>query len=209
MKIATAATLALAFSASAIAMGCKSSGDDDDTGKNTVDSGSPPMNMDVKCPADTPVFTATPETGLEATVTHKTLRVRAISADPVHPTKNAENNWTIQFMDDQGAPLDGVKIDNACAFMPVHGHGTAPLGGTKALPDPGQFELDFLNFIMRGPWQVELAVTPASTASGDAGSGDMDASTEPAPTTREYTHCDRMRAHPGTEFAVFNFCVAN
>ena len=140
-------------------------------------------------------------------VKHGTLRARLIKASPVHPTKKAVNNWTVQFMDEHGAPLEDVEVAAACAYMPVHQHGTGPLNGTKMLSEPGQFELDYLNFIMRGPWEVQLVLNRAAPAASD-----MDASTKHDPGAAmpmEFTGCDRDHRHPGTEYAVFPVCVAD
>jgi hypothetical protein len=177
---------------------------DDDSGNAQMDATAGDAGIgDVKCPADVPEFAANPSSGIEAAVKHKTLQARVIKATPVHPTKNAMNNWTVQFTDDQDKPLDDVEIAAACAFMPVHGHGTAPLGGHKKLSDPGQYELDYLNFTMRGPWKVELALS-RSASSGDGGASTPSAGgSQPM----EFTDCDRNRKYPGTEFAMFYFCV--
>lgn len=191
--------------------GC--SGGDDDSHPDKADSGTSVGGLpEIKCPDNLPPFTATSDDGLEADeIAHHTLRVRVTSADPVQPKKNAENNWKIQFMDDDGAPLDGVEIAYACAFMPPpHNHGTAPLNGVHALEKPGHFELDYLNFTMRGPWQLQLAVNRTNEPDTNDAGDDMDASTEPAePATPVYTDCDRSRRFPGTEKAVFHFCVAD
>jgi hypothetical protein len=199
------AARACASIACLIALLAACSGGSDHSGSGVVDAGPTPL-PDIKCPDDIPAFTATPQSGLEAKVTHETLRVRLTSAAPVHPTKNAVNNWTVQFMDRDGAVLGDVEIAAACAHMPPpHNHGTAPLKGTKPLSDPGQFELDYLNFIMRGPWQLQLAINRTGAKAGNA--DDSDGGAEVAPT--EYTDCDTQKKHPGSEKAVFYFCVAD
>jgi hypothetical protein len=185
--------------------GCDGGDDDSHSGDSTADTGPP----DVKCPDDLPQFTASPDGGIEADeVTHHSLRVRLISANENPPRKGVDNTWTIQLMDREGAPLDDVEIAAACTRMPPpHTHGTPPLGkdggpGVIPLVKPGQFQLSFLNFIMDGVWQVQL-VTNRTGAGSDA--GDTDASVEPA--TQEFTYCDKMHRHPGSELSVFHVCV--
>lgn len=181
-------------------VGC---GDDDDSGGrgSTTDAGSP----DVKCPDNLPTFTATPESGLEADeVTHQSLRVRVISANQIPPLKGTDNTWTIQFMDRDGAPIDDVEVAAACTRMPPpHTHGTPPLKGVTRLDKPGQFELGFLDFIMDGVWQIQLVTN--RTGEADQNADDSDASVEAAP--QEFTYCDKMRRHPGTELSIFHVCV--
>jgi hypothetical protein len=167
---------------------------------------SPP---DVKCPDNLPPFTASPDGGIEADeIKHHSLRVRLISANQDPPIKSVDNTWTIQFMDRDGAPLDDVEIAAACTRMPPpHTHGTPPLGedggqGVIPLEQPGQFKLAFLNFIMDGVWQVQLA-TNRTGAGSDA--GEKDASVE-AP-AQEYTFCDDSHRHPASELSVFHVCV--
>jgi hypothetical protein len=180
--------------------GCSKS--DDGDGEGAADA-SP---ADVKCPDTLPDFTATPESGLEADeVTHHSLRVRVTSANQIPPLKGTDNTWTIQFMDRDGAPLDDVEVAAACTRMPPpHTHGTPPLNGVKALDQPGQFQLGFLNFIMDGVWQVQLVTNRTGRESnGQADGGD--ASVEAAP--QMFTYCDKMKRHPGSELSVFHVCV--
>lgn len=40
--------------------------------------------------------------------------------------------------------------------MPIHGHDGRVQPKMTALAEPGQFQVDRLNFIMRGPWEVRL-----------------------------------------------------
>jgi hypothetical protein len=48
--------------------------------------------------------------------------------------------------------------------MPLHGHDGRVEPGVKALATAGQFQVDRLNFSMRGPWEVRLWLDSASVA---------------------------------------------
>jgi hypothetical protein len=183
--------------------GCSGGDDDSGSGGSAVDAGP----LDIKCPDDLPAFTATRDTGLEAdAVTHHSLRVRVIHAAPARPERKVDSDWTIQFMDPKGDPIDDVEIASVCMRMPPpHSHFSAPLDPTTKLTDPGQFGLNTMHFNMRGVWEIQI-VTNRNGASRDA-ADDMDASTEAEP--EEFTYCDMGHDHPGTEMAKFHVCVAN
>jgi hypothetical protein len=201
---AVAVLAALGLCSAGIA-GC---GDDDADAAAQGDTGASAEATDsglVKCPDNLPEFAATPTGGLEAMVTHKTLKARLIAASPLHPTVGAMNNWTVQFSDTNDMPLDGLEIVESCAWMAVHNHGNEPLKGHKMLSAPGQFEFDYLNLFMRGPWEFQLVVNRSKADAGDASTGADSGAAKPM----EYAGCDRYKQHPGTEYAVFNFCVKN
>jgi hypothetical protein len=48
--------------------------------------------------------------------------------------------------------------------MPVHGHDGRVQPKLTALEAPGQFEVDRLNFTMRGPWEVRFWLRAESGA---------------------------------------------
>ncbi|HTU60209.1 MAG TPA: hypothetical protein VMF89_17285, partial [Polyangiales bacterium] len=101
------------------------------------------------------MFSAAPDSGLLVMGNRNTVQGRIVQAAPATPER-FENDWTVQFSDATGAPLDDLTITNACAFMPVHGHGGVPKEVAKA--GAATFKLTGLNLFMRGPWEVQLAV---------------------------------------------------
>jgi hypothetical protein len=141
------------------------------------------------CPADTPEFVAEPTRGLLAVGQKALVQARVVAASVVPPMRY-ENTWTIELTDAQGAPLAGAKIADACAYMPVHGHGERARRVT-GLAEPGRFQLEDLNLKMAGPWEVQLAVT----SPGLTGTAELS------------TNCDRQAAHPGIDYVVLNVCV--
>lgn len=166
-----------------MAIGC--GGDDDDDGANSpVDAST---QAEVRCPADIPAFYAGETSGMEAMGENEEIKARLIAADRVPPARFA-NTWTVELMDAQGTPLADAEIVKACAFMTVHRHGLPPRM-IEPLDEPGRFELQALNFSMRGPWQVQLAVrsdsVPEATARG----------TDCAPNAT------------GTDYLAFDICV--
>jgi hypothetical protein len=101
------------------------------------------------CPEGIPVF----EPGLEASGEHFTLKL--IAAVPSEPERY-RNDWTVEVRAVDGAPAPDAEITRGQTFMPVHGHDGRVKPKMKALSEPGQFEVDGLNFTMRGPWEVRL-----------------------------------------------------
>lgn len=192
MKIGIAATLALAFSASAIAMGCKSSGDDDDSTTMSQDAGPQPDGTD-RCKGS-PQLVVGPDDGLTAMGDNKEIQVRVIDADNV-PAVKYYNTWTVQFLDAQGKPLEDVTVDKICAYMPVHGHGTPPTMITQQT-DKSTFEVMNLNLLMPGPWEIQFALSSPSAASGPANKFVSD-------------KCDKMHMHGGSELVLFPVCEPN
>jgi hypothetical protein len=140
------------------------------------------------CPADLPDFRA----GKDGTLVlgeQGLVQARLQAASAIPPVRY-ENTWTIALSGAEGGELQDVEIVDACAFMPLHGHGAAPKR-VRALAEQGQFELEALNLRMAGPWEIQLAVRAASLTS-DAES---------------FTSCDRRSLHPGLDYLVFHVCV--
>jgi hypothetical protein len=192
MKIVSAATLALAFAVSAIVIGCKSSGDDDDSATAMEDAGQSSDGTD-RCKGS-PQLVVGPEDGLTAMGENKQIQVRVLDADNVPPTKYY-NTWTVQFLDAQGKPLDDVTIDKVCAYMPVHMHGSPPTKITQQ-SDASMFELENLNLSMPGPWEIQFAISSPNAATGPANKFVSD-------------KCDRTRMHGGNELILFPVCEPN
>jgi hypothetical protein len=160
------------------------------------DSQSPPAHdagMAMPCAKGTPELTVGEMDGLTAMGKHKLIQARVIAADH-QPPERYYNTWTVQFLDDKGEPLDDVKVENACAYMPLHLHGNPP---RKVTPqdDPDKVELNDLNLFMPGAWEIQLAVTSPSAASGPA---------------KDYTNCDaKTQRGPGSELIVLTVCQPN
>lgn len=140
----------------------------------------------VRCPEGIPDFV----TGLTATSASGDLKARLVRATPTPPRKKAPNAWTLQFLGDDGEPRTDVTIADACAFMPVHGHGESTTN-IEAGEEPGEHEINDLYFSMRGPWEVQLAVSTSDAA--DAGVVASD--------------CDRNEERAGHDLIVFDLCV--
>ena len=159
----------------------------DDADSQTRPSGGAATGDD-RCPMDTPMFAASPDSGLLVMGKRNTLRARIIRAQPAQPER-FENDWTIRLTDANGMPIVGAELVDVCTFMPVHGHGGAPqeVGETE----PATFVLTGLNLFMRGPWEVQIA-----TKTGAAGAAIQDT-----------TSCDRERRRPGSDLLRFQVCV--
>jgi len=180
------------FSAAAVlALGCATEADaaEPDTAASAGEASAEEESGTARCPADTPMFSAAPDSGLLVMGKRNTVQGRIIQADPAQPER-FENDWTVQFSDPTGVPLDNLTISNACAFMPVHGHGGEP----KEVMASGAatFTLVGLNLFMRGPWEVQLAVSAGPAA---------------AVAQSETTSCDRDRRQPGSDLLVFRACI--
>jgi hypothetical protein len=91
--------------------------------------------------------------GLQTTGEH--LAVKVLAAVPAEPERYL-NNWTVELGTLDGSPAPDAEIVRAETFMPVHGHDGRVQPQMTALSEPGQFQVDRLNFTMRGPWEVRL-----------------------------------------------------
>jgi hypothetical protein len=115
----------------------------------------------LRCPSDTPVFVA----GLVADGETGVVNARLIDASALPPQKY-RNDWTIEFTSEEGTPLDDVDlaVDDVLAKMPGHSHVNSPRA-VNALPEPGRYELEYLNLFMRGPWEIEIMAASESAGS--------------------------------------------
>jgi hypothetical protein len=124
--------------------------DADDTEHSDDHGSEAALDDDFKgCPEGIPPF----EPGLRVAGVHFALKL--IAADPTEPERY-RNDWTVEVSAADGAPAPDAEIIRGQTFMPVHGHDGRVQPKMKALPEPGQFEVDGLNFTMRGPWEVRL-----------------------------------------------------
>jgi photosystem II stability/assembly factor-like uncharacterized protein len=108
------------------------------------------------CPSDTPPFAL----GMEAQGVRGKVRARLRAALPA-PPQRYRNDWTLEFVDAQGALLSDVTVSKARPFMPVHGH-DGNIQPTIRPLDSSSIEVAQLNLWMRGPWEVQLEVQSAS-----------------------------------------------
>jgi hypothetical protein len=109
------------------------------------------------CPPNTPEFNSG-ATGLTSEP-NETLEFKAhlVEASSMPPA-NGFNDWTIAITDLDGNPLPDASLIWACAFMPVHNHGSNPK--TVIRLGDGRFELKRQNMAMEGGWEIELWVDP-------------------------------------------------
>ena len=91
--------------------------------------------------------------GLQLTGEH--LAVKVVDALPEEPERYI-NRWTVELRALDGSLEPNAEVVRGQTFMPVHGHDGRVEPRMKALSEPGQFQVDGLNFTMRGPWEVRL-----------------------------------------------------
>jgi hypothetical protein len=131
-------------------------GSDDPPNSSPNVAGSGAAIMDMSCPADTPPFNFGP-TGLLAA--NETLGVKVFLEEASSkPPFFGMNDWTIDITDMTGNPMPQATLTWACAFMPLHGHGSNPkmvenLGG-------GRYKLLKQNMAMGGQWEIRVWVDP-------------------------------------------------
>jgi hypothetical protein len=107
------------------------------------------------CPDSTPTFAL----GMQAKgmLGHITGTLIAASKSP---PERYLNDWTVEFVDDAGAPIEDVAIRSVRPFMPVHGHD----GNVKPVVHPGtkgRFAVTGFNLNMRGPWEIQFQLRSA------------------------------------------------
>ena len=194
LQLLKTAQLRCLYSAAAVlTLGCAGDADTAEpaTGAMADAAGADGASGAARCPADTPMFSAAPDSGLLVVGNRSTVQGRIVQAEPAQPER-FENDWTVQFSDPTGMPLDDLTIASACAFMPVHGHGGEPKEVVKS--GAATFSLMGLNLFMRGPWEVQLAVRAGALE--DAAQS-------------EATSCDRDRRQTGSDLLVFRACISD
>jgi hypothetical protein len=83
------------------------------------------------------------------------LAVDVTAAMPEEPERYL-NGWTVELSSLNGEPAPDAEIIRGETFMPVHGHDGRVQPRMTALDEPAHFQVDALNFTMRGPWEVRL-----------------------------------------------------
>jgi len=96
--------------------------------------------------------------GVEASGASGLIKGKLVAADPDPPEKYL-NDWTFDFLDEEGTPIEDVQITMARSFMPTHGHDGTFAPTVTELSEPGRFEVARLNLWMRGPWLIQLNVS--------------------------------------------------
>jgi hypothetical protein len=81
------------------------------------------------------------------------LSATLVEASPSPPARG-NNTWLIELSDADGNPVEDLTL-KARLFMPQHRHGTSPTQ-VRATEVPGEYEVDRMNFIMGGVWEVRL-----------------------------------------------------
>jgi hypothetical protein len=111
------------------------------------------------CPESTPPFALGMQTAGELGRITGTL-IDASNAPPLRYL----NDWTVEFVDGEGQPIEDVSIRRARPFMPVHGH-DGNVQPSVRQERPGRFTVDGLNLNMRGPWEIQFQLR--SPSAGD------------------------------------------
>ena len=89
-------------------------------------------------------------------------RVSALLLDASRfPARKYGNEWTLQLVGPDDAPLEDAVMTHLEAFMPVHGHYGRPPARFEALAEAGQVRAE-IHFMMRGPWEVRIDASSAS-----------------------------------------------
>lgn len=126
------------------------------------DAGDDLTDDEVPCDSSYPSFTA----GMSVKAGALTVKLQSIK--PAPPRQKVKNDWVVQVLDEAGAPVPGITLANGDSYMPVHRHhgNTPPIsaGGSE----PGSAQLNDIDFIMRGPWQVIFDVQKDGAKAGTA-----------------------------------------
>jgi hypothetical protein len=97
------------------------------------------------------------ELGLESVGTSGLITAKLVAADPAPPERYL-NDWTIEFLDEEGELVTDAEITMARPFMPKHGH-DGTFAPTVTELEPGRFEITRLNLWMRGGWLIQVQVS--------------------------------------------------
>lgn len=110
--------------------------------------------MRIVCPDTIPTF----KIGLESRNRDDLYTGVIVDASPSPPMQFL-NDWVIDFVDADGAPVDGITLDFAESFMPAHNHDGLRDPEWAEEGEPGRFAVDGINMWMPGPWEVRFDVT--------------------------------------------------
>lgn len=132
-------------------------GEDTDAGSDSGDSDQEEDDGFKGCPDDTPPFAL----GMQAEGMLGHITGTLISASNVPPLRYL-NDWTVEFVDGAGEPIEDVSIRMVRPWMTVHGH-DGNIQPKVRKEQPGRFAVDSLNLNMRGPWEIQFQLRSAST----------------------------------------------
>lgn len=88
------------------------------------------------------------------------LTVKLLSVNPNPPRQQTPNNWALQVVNADGTPATGFTVSLPDSYMPVHNHHGRQPPKVAMDADSGTFQLNTIDFFMRGPWRVTFSVTP-------------------------------------------------
>lgn len=115
------------------------------------------------CPDHIPAF----EAGMTTLGSQKRIAAVLREASAMPPERYF-NDWTLEFTDAEGAPLEDVEVLRARAYMRVHDHyGTPDPSVAQREAEPALFDLERINLFMRGPWEVQLVLRSESAGEDD------------------------------------------
>lgn len=83
----------------------------------------------------------------------------------VQGPKAAPNNVLhLQFFDGPDAPIsEQVEVKEFKPWMAIHGHGAPMLKQKITLLSANLFEVSGINFIMSGPWELQVKIASGAT----------------------------------------------
>lgn len=95
--------------------------------------------------------------GMTAPSDDAAFQVKLLSATPAPPQKY-ENDWVVEVLDMDGAPLVDADLYFVQPYMPIHGHDGSFEPDITAGDAPGTFVVKRINLWMGGPWEVRFFV---------------------------------------------------
>ena len=113
-------------------------------------------SVESSCPPELPEF-STGRAGLTVMDPKLGIKVRVDDAD-YQPPRFGTNTWTIAVTDAADQSLPAAQLTWACAFMPLHGHGSNPRVVEKL--DATRWRLGGQNMAMQGVWEIRLWIDP-------------------------------------------------
>jgi hypothetical protein len=130
--------------------------DSDDDPVEAADAGTE-TTVSKSCPPNTPELNFGAN-GLSSEPNDKLDFKAHVVVASSRPAANGFNDWTIEITDLDGNALPDASLIWACAFMPVHSHGSNPRTVNKL--GEGRFELIKQNMAMEGGWEIQVWVDP-------------------------------------------------
>lgn len=117
----------------------------------------------VTCNNDPRLFQYSPGETLEGTNHTLLFSLSAIAPDP--PNKG-NNTWRVRITDYSNTPLANANI-TVKSSMPDHGHSSTVTPRVMGMSD-GTYQIESLQFFMRGIWRVQVKASEALAGSDSA-----------------------------------------